>query len=64
MNVADDYIIPMYKCIRKFSENNVLLCVRSDESPSPACRVERADEALFIGYMDRFSTVISTTMAG
>jgi hypothetical protein len=47
----------MYKCIRRFSENNVLFCVRLDESPSPACRVERADDALFIGYMDRFSTV-------
>ncbi len=52
-----DYIIPMYNSIRKFSENNVLLCVRLDESPSPTCRVERADEGLFIGYMDRFSTV-------
>ena len=56
-DVADDYMIPMYKCIRRFSENSVLFGVRLDESPSPACRVERADDALFIGYMDRFSTV-------
>jgi Flp pilus assembly protein TadD len=54
---ADDYIVPMYKSIRRFNQNNTLFCVRLDKGPSPSCRVEQADAGLFIGYMDRFSTV-------
>ena len=55
--ITDTQVGALYRALHRFSPDNVLLCVRlADEQHAPGT-LERMQPRLFIGYIDKFSTI-------
>jgi len=53
----------LFEALRRYGGNPTLLCVKLAEEDHPSESLERIRDGLFIGYIDRFSTV-DTNVAG
>jgi tetratricopeptide (TPR) repeat protein len=55
--LSDDEARALYAAIRRYGRQTALLCVRLEDGSHPRGTLEEVEERLFIGYIDRFSTV-------
>jgi hypothetical protein len=47
----------IFEAIRRYGKLTALLCVRINNDAHPIGTLEEFDDGLFVGYIDRFSTV-------
>jgi tetratricopeptide (TPR) repeat protein len=55
--ITDAELLAIYAALQRYSTDITLLFVRRQESGHPAGTVERVTGNLFVGYIDRFSTI-------
>jgi hypothetical protein len=55
--LTDEQARGIFQAIRRFGGKVALLCVRLKDDAHKAARLEELDDGLFMGYIDRFSTV-------
>jgi tetratricopeptide (TPR) repeat protein len=55
--VTDEQALALYRALRRFNPDNALLCVRLATADRLPGTMEQADERLFLGSIDKFSTV-------
>lgn len=56
-SVSDDEVLAIYSALLRYSRNVCLLFVRLQNGGHPAGTLQRVTGNLFVGYMDKFSTV-------
>jgi tetratricopeptide (TPR) repeat protein len=55
--ITDRQVTALYEALRRYAANIILLCVKLEEPGHPSDTLERIDEGLFVGYIDKFSVV-------
>ena len=55
--VSDEQARGIFQSVRRFGGGCALLCVRLEDAAHPSGTLTEVEEGLFIGYIDRFSTV-------
>jgi hypothetical protein len=55
--VTDSQLSALKAAIARYNPKNILFCVRLAEPDHPVGKLIRVDERLFVGYIDKFSTV-------
>jgi tetratricopeptide (TPR) repeat protein len=55
--LPDDQATALHDAIRGYNDRNILLCVRLQDRDHPVGALEELQSGLFIGYIDRYSTV-------
>jgi tetratricopeptide (TPR) repeat protein len=55
--ISDAQVAALLAALRQYSPRNVLLCVRLQTAERPSGSLDEWEEGLFVGYIDRFSTV-------
>jgi tetratricopeptide (TPR) repeat protein len=55
--LSDTQIRALHAAIRRYGEHTALLCMRLQDDAHPAGALEEVGHGLFVGYIDRFSTV-------
>jgi len=55
--LSDDEAGALCAAIRRYNDKTALLCVRLENELHRRGTLEQVDDGLFIGYIDRFSTV-------
>ncbi len=55
--VSDTQLTAIYRALLAYSQENALLCVRLQDPAHPKGTLDRISPRLWVGYIDRFSTV-------
>ncbi len=55
--VSDAQLAAIYQALLRYSPENALLCVRLQDAAHPSGTLDRISSRLWVGYLDRFSTV-------
>jgi hypothetical protein len=55
--LSDDHIVALYTALCRYCPDIALLCVKLEDASHPCGTVESVRGGLFVGYIDKFSTV-------
>jgi hypothetical protein len=55
--ISDTHVVQLHEALCRYSPKNILVCMRLEDAAHAAGSVEQVREGLFMGYLDRFSTI-------